>query len=157
MAATNESLPTRDDFDAFEGYLDEICAWNNFGGLNLSDAYVKFCESPDIYQEDFMFMGSVAFSYYFPVIERYIRETRVESEDDIEIEAIWILAHCIHQQFTDPCPVSTLSLRHRVEDLVTQVRNNLSVYCNGIIEQQRIDTAWQELQDRMTRLRELHE
>jgi hypothetical protein len=74
-----------------------------------------------------MFMGSVAFAYYLPVIERYIRETHVQPEDDIEIEAIWILAHCIDQQFTDLFPVLMLSLRHRVEELVAQVRNNLSV------------------------------
>lgn len=152
MDSREEKLPTREDFGADYGCLDAICAWENFGGLSLADAYTKFCESPDIYQEDFMFMGSVAFFYYFPVVERYIDESRADSSNDYEVEGMWILAHCINQQFADPYPASMLSLRCRVEQLVSQVRNNLPAYCKDINEQQRIDTAWLELHDRMKHL-----
>jgi hypothetical protein len=156
VAATDEPLPTRDDFDPTGNCLDADWAWGNFGGLNLSDAHVKFCEDADIYQEDFMFMGGVAFSYYFPVIERYIRESRIVpgSEFEFEVEAMWILAHCINSQFTSPDPRPSPDLRSRIEELVSHVRNNLPQYCEDVDEQRRLDSAWQELQDRM---RSFHE
>jgi hypothetical protein len=50
MDSGKELLPTGEEFDAFDGYLDAICAWENFGGLSLSDAHVKFCGRPDIYR-----------------------------------------------------------------------------------------------------------
>ena len=101
--ATGETLPTHDDFEPTGDCLDADWAWGNFGELDLTEAFVKFCEEPDIYQEDFMFMGSVAFFYYFPVVERYVYESRIDpqSEFDSEVEAMWILAHCINNQFTD--------------------------------------------------------
>lgn len=156
MGSTRETLPDREDFGALPGYLDEICAWENFGGLNRTDAYAKFCEDPELYQEDFMFMGSVAFSYYLPVIEQYVRESCVAPEDEFEVEAIWVLAHCIRQQFSDPVSAAVLPLRSRVADLVSMVRNNLPRYANAPADQQRVDSAWQELQDRMEQLRDGH-
>lgn len=151
MAASDSTLPTHDDFDPTGNCLDADWAWMNFGGLDLSDAYAKFCENPDVYQEDFMFMGSVAFSCYFPVIERYIRESRIVPgrEFDFEVEGMWILAHCINNQFTDPDPLPSPDLRRRVEELVSYVRKNLSQYCEDVNEQRRLDSAWHELQDRM--------
>ena len=103
VAGTDETLPNRDDFNPTGCYLDADWTWGNFGGLDLSEAFARFCEDPDMYQEDFMFMGSAAFSYYFPVIERYIYESQIvpESEFDSEVEAMWILAHCINSQFTE--------------------------------------------------------
>ncbi|MEM7010678.1 MAG: hypothetical protein AAF585_04260 [Verrucomicrobiota bacterium] len=63
-------LPTENDFDPFGGDLDAQCAWKHFGELSLNQAYDIFVSAPNIYQEDFMFMGAVAFDYYFPVIDR---------------------------------------------------------------------------------------
>lgn len=153
MTSDGETLPTQEDFDAIDGPLDAICAWENFGGLNLSDAYLKFCENPLRYNEDFMFMGSGAFFYYFPVLERFVNDSRVGLDGDFEVECIGTLAHCIKLQFEEPCPTVTLSLRHRVEELINHVRKNLSRYCNYAADQQRIDSAWEELQDRISSLR----
>jgi hypothetical protein len=69
----NSSLPTEQDFDPWGGDLDAQCAWRNFGGLAIDRAKAKFRENPLLYQEDFMFMGTKAFAYYFPVIEEYLR------------------------------------------------------------------------------------
>ncbi|MBL8820867.1 MAG: hypothetical protein JNL96_20010 [Planctomycetaceae bacterium] len=66
-------LPTEADFDPYGGDLDAQCAWRNFGGLTLDEATNKFRERPEIYQEDFMFMGGKAFAFYFPVVEAYLR------------------------------------------------------------------------------------
>ena len=62
------------DFDPVGGDLDAQYAWKNFGELTLKQAYDLFLTNPIHYQEDFMFMGGTAFDYYFPVIDRYIRQ-----------------------------------------------------------------------------------
>jgi hypothetical protein len=63
--------------------------------------------------------------------------------DDIEIASIWIPASYIHQQFIDPFTLFFLALRGCIESLISQVRNNRSVYCNNSVGQQWLDTAWQ--------------
>ena len=50
-------LPSKEDFVPY-GTLDELRAWENFGGLSLDEAYDKLCENPLYYQEDFMWMES---------------------------------------------------------------------------------------------------
>lgn len=142
---TPGSLPTKADFSPGNN-LDALRAWKNFGGLSLDDAYAKFCELPDVYQEDFMFMGGVAFAYYFAVVERYVLENRLEYEDDVEVEAIWILAHCIRQQFLEPDAGHIQHLHGRILELTQHVRTNLSEYCVDPAEQKRLDCAWQELE-----------
>jgi hypothetical protein len=69
--ADRRLLPTERDFDPWHGNLDAQCAWRHFGGLTLDQAHARFRENPLGYQEDFMFMGPVAFAFYFPVIEDY--------------------------------------------------------------------------------------
>lgn len=79
------SLPTLEDFtvtDRPEEDLDGLAAWENFGGLTIEEAYTQFCESPDRYQEDFMWMGDRAFAYYFAVVEDYIRKQEPQLEYD---------------------------------------------------------------------------
>lgn len=92
-----------------------------------------------------MFMGSVAFAWYFPVIERYLYESRLEDEDD-EVTATWILAHCIVQQLEPPVEDCVDQLRPQVLKLARHVRENLAQYCVEPREQTRIDEAWQELE-----------
>ncbi len=75
-------LPTEQHFDPYGGDLDAQCAWRNFGGLTIEEAKVKFCEHPEIHQEDFMFMGGKAFAYYYPVIDSYLRETPLLPPED---------------------------------------------------------------------------
>src|SRR5262245_46500853 len=85
--------PTQQDFDPFGGDLDANGAWEQFGGVARAAAYEKVCENPLYYQEAFMFMGTVAFDYYFSILERYIREFDLSSSDDV----LAILAHCLMQ------------------------------------------------------------
>lgn len=140
---TADDIPTKKDFDPFNGDLDAMCAWEHFGGLTRLQAFNKFCEYPDYYQEDFMFMGEVAFVFYFPIIERYILESHIDNDDDSEVDAIWILAHCIKNQFEYSDTVR--HLRQRCLDLTNHVRSNLPRYCTDLAEQQRIDDAWHGL------------
>jgi hypothetical protein len=66
----------------------------------LDEAYARFCERPEYYHEDFMFMGGIAFAYYFPVIEKYVRNAPDTDSLGGERET-WILVRCIQNQFTD--------------------------------------------------------
>src|SRR5436189_5968418 len=75
-------LPTEADFDPYGGNLDAHTAWKHFGGLSIPQAYDLFVTNPLRYQEDFMFMGSRAFEYYLPVIDRYLHEVSGGEESD---------------------------------------------------------------------------
>lgn len=141
-----DDLPGEADFDPYGGCLDAQCAWDHFGGLSLTEAHLKFCEHPDLYQEDFMFMGGAAFAYYFPVIERYIRESQVDAEFGIDVEAMWILAHCIKNQIEVSGPRHLEHLRERIDALVDHVRRHPSQYSTELEEQNHVDSAWAELQ-----------
>ena len=142
-----EQRPTQADFDPSEGCLDALHAWKNFGGLSRAEAYEKFCQAPEIYLEDFMFMGGVAFAYYYPVLERYVLESRVETRDGNDVEAMWILASCIKLQYE--ARSIDYVFRARILGLVSHVRSNLAQYSIDSDEQGRIDTAWHELESRL--------
>jgi hypothetical protein len=60
-----DRLPTKDDFVPHPPNLDEICVWEHFGGLTLDEAKTRFAENASYCQEDFMFMGTNAFLFYF--------------------------------------------------------------------------------------------
>jgi len=147
---TFDSRPQQSEFDPYGGCLDAQHAWKNFGGLSVRKAYAKFCTLPEYYQEDFMFMGGVAFQYYFPVIEQYVLESHADSSNEYEVDAMWILAHCIKQQFDIPNTQAVESIRMQAQDLAAHVRDNLSQYCTDPIEQQRVDSAWAELHSKLT-------
>lgn len=101
-------LPGATDFDPWSGNLDALHAWKNFGGLGLDPAYRLFLENPLHYQEDFMFMGPVAFDYYFPVVDRYLREfRRIVDDDDYDGDGdgcAWILGAAMVSQLETVAP-----------------------------------------------------
>ena len=146
---TISSCPKESDFDPVGGCLDAQNAWRHFGGLTIPEAYARFCEAPEMYQEDFMFMGAGAFLYYFPVIERYIHETHIDADNEHEVEAMWILAHCIGQQYENQQIQRNDCLRSSIRKLIDHVRNNLSQYCLEPGEQRHVDSAWEELEKKM--------
>lgn len=141
--AEEAPFPSETDFDPYHGDLDAQCAWKNFGGLTRIEAYERFLENPDYYQEDFMFMGSVAFRFYFPVIERFLLEAAVPDES-VDRQA-WILAHCIQIQWqTGHSAVRQLA--PRILALTRYVRDNLKLYSSDEREQREIDMAWSKLE-----------
>jgi hypothetical protein len=75
-------LPTQADFDPWNGDPDAMSSWKHFGGLSLGEAWEVFATNPGALQEDFMFMGPVAFRYYSPVLDRHLREADPEAEGD---------------------------------------------------------------------------
>ena len=108
----NPSPPTEQDFS---GCPDGVDAWKNFGGLTIDQASAKFDEAPSVYQEDFMFMGPVAFAFYFPVVDRFLRETANLSEEERDDgRESWILSRCIRTHFKE-------KNRHILKDVVGPV------------------------------------
>ena len=137
-------FPDKADFDARDECLDAIRAWKHFGGLTFEKAYTVFCKRPDIYQEDFMFMGWKAFGYYFPIIEKYLYE--VELQEEGEDSNAWILARAILGQMKLPELKQLGDLRERVLRLCLHVKSDLHQYASEPKEQMEIGEAWAELE-----------
>ena len=95
---TPQPLPTKEDFNPWgPDNLDAEHAWQCFGNLTLDEAHARFCECPELYHEDFMFMGGKAYAFYFPVIERFLYEVTEVADVPDDREA-WILACGIQKQ-----------------------------------------------------------
>ena len=139
-------LPTERDFDPYGGDLDAQYAWRNFGGLTLEEANKRFRENPEVYQEDFMFMGGTAFGFYFPVIDGFLRDTSDKFEDDDR--QAWILAHCIMNQFQGEVVPEVRRLVPGVLELAEFVLTHIRLFAPSDTEEQhRIAGAWLELKD----------
>jgi hypothetical protein len=141
-----ERLPTQNEFDPSGCCLDANHAWEMFGALTVEEASIKFSRHPQFYQEDFMFMGGVAFAYYFPVIERYILTVQVDSKVDDEAEAVGVPAHCILAQLEAENLEFVKPVLDSIRRLVAQVRGNLKGYGAAEEDQQRVDSSWAELE-----------
>jgi hypothetical protein len=134
-------LPTRADF----GFsADQTDAWSNIGNLSLLEAYTRFIEFPETYSEDFIWMGAEAFAYYFPVIDRYLREGSWEGP--LDYCCAWILGCGVRSQFqwTDgrkPPP----EVVQEIADLSAFVQANLGRFTEDTDEQQRILQSWREV------------
>ena len=139
-------VPSRSDFDEniSSADLDAEYAWKNFGSLTLPQAYVRFCERPDVYQEDFMFMGARAFAFYFPVVERFLFEFR--ARDEFDDGQAWILACGIKEQLESKFADAVTHLAPRVKKLADHVLADLGKFSILEEEQLRIAEAWRELQ-----------
>lgn len=148
----NEStiMPDERDFDPYGGCLDAQHAWVQFGGLSIEQAYSKFKERPCFHQEDFMFMGGKAFAYYFPVLDRYLREFRAADgtgEDDDSDAAI--IGAGFSAQLLSPTSSELRGILDRISDLARYVRDNSYRLAVDPDERKRIDTEWQEVQSQL--------
>ena len=140
-------LPTREDFVESPGCPDQRCAWQQFGGLTLDEAKMRFAERPDLRQEDFMFMGRRAFLYYFPVIEDHLYGPP-GCDGEYEWEA-WILAMAIESQYFDREEVSLPSLTAKILELADFVVENVERLESWPEHRPKIVEAWTKLADRI--------
>jgi hypothetical protein len=145
-------LPSQSDFDPIGCGLDAQCAWRNFGGLSLADAYAKFIEVPESYQEDFMFMGNRAFAYYFPVVDRYLRSVSLAPDDLGDCEASIIGSAIAYQLHPGHAPFSA-DLLSEIESLHAFVVQNISRYAVTPKDQQRIRREWKQVAEAIQRCR----
>lgn len=138
-----ERLPTRADFVPHPPDLDEVCAWEHFRGLTLEAAKTKFAENALYYQEDFMFMGTNAFLFYFPVLDHYLRGAPDEENDD-DYESC-IISQSIRAQF-EPGTIDQLrQLIPSIVDLAGFIHDNIRRFGCDESEQQRVATSWSDL------------
>jgi hypothetical protein len=135
-------LPSQKDFDPWGGHLDAQSAWQNFGGLDLDAAYRRFIENPSYYQEDFMFMGPRAFAFYFPVVDRYLREVRNDDPLDLGDCQAWILGEGIRSQIEESGSSMDAELFARIASLVGYVLEHLGRYAHQLKDQKRVRTSW---------------
>ena len=144
------SLPSEYDFDPF-GCLDSRSAWDNFGELSLAQAYDLFLTNPLHYQEDFMFMGCRAFTYYFPVIDRYLRSTKYE--DDWDDCSAAILGSGVEAQFDWNNAILIPTLLDEIEDLSSFVKSSVKRYSVSEDEQDRILKVWSKVDKNLAKYR----
>lgn len=95
-----------------------------------------------------MFMGPVAFSFYFSVIDRYLREVRRNDEFG-DCEA-WILGKAIVTQMETGVNDELLV---RIDALCKYVRAHLTQYAVTPRDQKRIDKAWSSVETKLTKQR----
>lgn len=140
-------LPSKSDFDPFDGDLDAQYAWRNFGDLSLKQAYDLFLTNPVHYQEDFMFMGGTAFHYYFPVVDRYIHEvTGTEEGDDCQVA---ILGSGVAAQLDWNGAPHNQSLIREIENLSDYVSTHLDQYSPLAKDQRRIKREWDRVNEKI--------
>ena len=140
------------------GYEDHIhsCdgehAWQNFQGKDILEAGKMFLEMPDFYQEDFMFMGTPAFCYYFPILDRYIRS--LEATGPYECNSVWILSCCIGIHFD--CGNTLSCIREEVIALCDYVLRELDRFvchdsADALEDRLKIEEGYTELRDKAIR------
>ena len=139
-------LPTERDFDPHGCGLDEQCAWRNFGGLTLDDAYSKFESVPEIYSEDFMFMGSKAFVFYYPVIDRFLRNSIAVRDEERGDRQSWYLPQCIRIQFEPASRTDVIELKPSVLALCEFMLDNMEHFADDWTPPSEIEKQWRGLQ-----------
>jgi hypothetical protein len=140
----SNSLPVEADFDPIGCDLDAQCAWKNFGGLTMAEAYETFLTVPESYQEDFMFMGSRAFAYYFPVVDRYLRTVSLPRGDLGDCEAS-ILGSAVTNQLHPGHAAIPTSLLREIESLHAFVTQNIARYAATPKDERRIRREWKHV------------
>lgn len=133
-------LPSRSDFVSHPQDLDQCCAWDHFGGLTLDEAKLRFGQNALHYQEDFMFMGTNAFLFYFPVLDDYLRNAPDQENDD-DYES-WIISQCIQTQFSPETIGRLRPLIPTIVELAGFVRDNIRRFGCDDAERQRVAEAW---------------
>lgn len=92
-------------------------------------------------------MGSVAFSYYFPVIDRYIRcVTGSEEGDDCEVA---ILGSAVAAQIDRNDTVISNALTDAIKNLSHYVLHHLEQFSPARKDQRRIERAWTLVQKKL--------
>ena len=94
-----------------------------------------------------MFMGGTAFDYYFPVIDRYIREIRGEEEgDDCEVA---ILGSGVAAQFDWNGADPSDTLVGEIARLSEYVASHLGRYSPAAKDQRRIEREWNRVEEKI--------
>lgn len=102
--------------------------------------------NPLHFQEDFMFMGSRAFEYYLPVVDRYLREVFDDQSDDCVAA---ILGCGVAAQFDWNYSALSRAVVAEIKALSKFVRSNLPRFSPSPLEQGRIDKEWKLVEEKI--------
>lgn len=84
-------LPTEKEINVYDS-PDEILASRNFLNKTLADAEEMFKQDSARFQEDLMWMGPVAFSFYLRAVLNYLRDDSSPANDEFIYALYGILA-----------------------------------------------------------------
>ena len=98
-----------------------------------------------------MFMGSRAFEYYFPVVDRYLRE--VSGGEDSDGFQAAILGTGIALQFDWKDSALTGTVVSEIEELSAFVQAYPARFSPEPGEQSRIEVAWKEVDEKIAKYR----
>jgi len=76
------TIPTQADWEGHLDHLDVACAYGNFHGKTLEEAYALFVENALRYQEDIMFMPAPCFYYYVQAYMSYLLSLDSRGDSD---------------------------------------------------------------------------
>ncbi len=112
------TLPTACEINPIPDDLDGKVALDHFLGKSHHEAVALFADAFEIYQEDLMFMGPIAFCFYLPAAIQY-----ADSPDAA----------------TDAYVAGTMLMvmKHRWEfdrKAIDSVRESMLRYCEGVLE-----------------------
>ena len=148
------SLPSKEDFCG-GGAPDATVAWEDFGGLTLDEAYNKLVDDAVSYAGGFYWMFPPAFAYYFPIVDKYLRE--YEPSTDMDHCPAASLGSCLHSQFhwttgAKPPP----SVVEEIAALSDFVKANPGRYSSEKDEQMRILENWTSVDLEVAAFRQEH-
>ncbi|MCB1231255.1 MAG: hypothetical protein KDN19_13355 [Verrucomicrobiae bacterium] len=75
-------LPSKDDWEQAWTGLDEACAYRNFFGKSLAEAYELFAHCALTYQEDLVYMPEKPFRFYVRAFIHYMRSEKSKGDSD---------------------------------------------------------------------------
>jgi len=127
----SSSLPSKLDISPTCGLnLDEQRALSNFLGLKIEQATTRFCANSLALQEDFMFMGEVAFEYYFQVIDNYFHD---ESSTG-DVDCVNWLARIFDFRYGDRPSALPLQLSTRLIRLLEYIEANSTKFAGTDVD-----------------------
>jgi hypothetical protein len=109
-------LPSKRDISPESENLDGQWAVRHFLGKSIEEAEALFRERAPHYLEDLMHMGPVAFRFYFPAADRYVRSNHARGDSST-------VSHL----------ADILELRIRYEELeLAPIAESLGKFCSDV-------------------------
>ncbi|TLD70276.1 hypothetical protein FEM03_13910 [Phragmitibacter flavus] len=145
-----KTQPSEQDFNPHGDDLDARSAWLNFGSLTIEEALLKFRDHPMRYQDDFAFMGSHAFIFYFPVLDTYMRDFQVAEEADAVLPPV-IVGSIITSQLDLSASSVLFPLHQNIRSLADYVFTHLRSLATEPRDQEWITSSWQKVYEALER------
>lgn len=97
-------------------------------------------------------MGGRAFDYYYPVIDRFLRDTLLLSGDEIDDRQSWILPQCIRYQFEGKNLPYVRNRKREILELCDFMLSNIRVFAWAWDPPSEIESQWTQLRSHLQNL-----